>query len=248
MKSGRFIHVDVMENSKCMVLDRKTNALIPADRRDVVLMKGGTAPPGPRICWACGFHWTLEEGQEDKCPRCGHPNVVPMHVVDPFSDSEPVKKLEIVLKHRNESPEQTLQRSAKIIKDSKGLPSVKLTVGDLSLAKEQKNNPQRVRQQLQAMDRGLSVGDLSHVTAAKDSVESQLQRAKAERLGLSVGDLFHGRRCTQPNMSRRQELEAEQIWRHREKVDESRRISQLLSGHDEALEDYAEKHLKPKTA
>jgi len=156
---------------------------------------------------------------------------------------------EIVLKHRNESPEQTLQRSAKIIKDSKGLPSVKLTVGDISWVRAQKRDPRRVRQRLQAMDRGLSVGDLSYVTAEKDSVESELQRAKAERDGLSVGDLFHGRRCSpQPNMSESQELAAKQIQRHRKKVDERRRIGELLSGNDEALESYAEKHLKPKTA
>lgn len=229
--NGRFMDIDYREAGQRMVLDWATDSVIPkvfvarADSCDIIVKHGEKLPgSGPRKCWACGFEWILKPGEPDICPNCKRPNVILE------TEAAPPETIKIVLKRGDESPQETLERSKELIRDAKGLPPVKLTVGDLSIATAQKNSHENVRQRLRAMKDGLSVGDKSWVTAQKDSIEVQLQREDAEKRGLTVGDLSVVKSARpQPSMSSSQEIAAEIMRKHAEKRREVLEMEQRIS-------------------
>jgi len=191
--------------------------------KDVIVKRGQAPPcPGERRCWSCGLRWILKLGEEDVCPRCGRPNVIP--------ETSPPQKIEIVLKHRDETTGQVLQRSAKLLKQAKGVREVPLTVGDLSCVSSRKRSPEEARQHLRTMNQGLSIGDRSIVTDNKDSIENQVQRAQAEKRGLTVGDLsgLYRDAIPQPTMSPSQEILSEMQAVHRKKRQEVLKIQEYM--------------------
>lgn len=162
-----------------------------------------------------------------------------------------IEPFEIVLPGGHVTPEVALEMSKKILGGLKAPAPVKMTVGDLSVVKAQKNRPERVRQRLRNMkDPKLSIGDLSVATDQKESIEAKVDADLSRRDGsLSVGDLFRGMRPNDlaPSTSESQEVLMEMQRKQREKREEILHIQNLMAGgKDQRLEEYIDKYLKNK--
>jgi uncharacterized Zn finger protein (UPF0148 family) len=131
------MHVDSLVDGQEVVLDRKTNELLPRATVDALL---------PGRCTRCGVAMVKRQSGEYYCPKCGGTVAQPV-------ESIPNPTLEIERAKRN------IQRARGFGEESK------LTVGDLSVVDEEKRKA--VRQRLRALHDGLTVGDLSTATDAK---------------------------------------------------------------------------------
>jgi len=143
-----------------------------------------------------------------------------------------LRTVQIVFKRNDDSPEETLRKSKKLLRQMRGLDEpVRLTVGDLSVTEKekQKSRARDAKRYLRNVEQGLSIGDLSVVTEEKDSVKSEAQRARADRDGLTVGDLFVGRGFVpEPQTSESQELLAEMQAKHNRKREETLKLKQIM--------------------
>jgi hypothetical protein len=227
----RFMEIDHREQSQRMVLDWKNMEVVPstvAQRMDsastdlIVQKREKSLSPGEKVrCPFCGGVFPLPE--DGLCPVCRRPIVIP-------ETSE--TQVEVVWKHRDETPEEVLERSQKLLKQLNTPCDTPLTVGDLSIISRQKRSDEAVRRELRAMEQGMSIGDLSVVTAGKDSVQGQLQAKQAQEAGLTVGSLFVGAPSIEPAASESQLLQAKMLAQHYKKQEQIFRLKNpsLLEG------------------
>src|SRR3990170_7114164 len=131
----------------------------------------------------------------------------------------------IVFKDPQRMPTEEIEKSMRLLDldNSKN----ELTVGDLSVAKAEKNSPEQVRQRLRKIRDGFTVGDLSIAADVHESNEQQVQAIGGKAQGLTVGDLCM-RRTVQPSMSESQRLAAENIETGRKQREEVDRIRQFI--------------------
>jgi len=155
----------------------------PGMEKDAVQFRG-QAPPGPglRKCWACGFRWVLEPGGEDVCPRCNRPNVI---------KEVEMPKIEYVFKERNSSSQEEIERSRRILQQLRSPGETSLTVGDISVATENKrerdlqwsrkpiNNEQGVT--VGDLYEGLRAGDIKPSTSESQELANEMIRSWKEK-------------------------------------------------------------------
>lgn len=116
-------------------------------------------------------------------------------------------------------PEEALATSRKILRELRGQPEPKLTVGDLSVSKkyEREHRVEENRRWLKNRERGLTVGDLS-VVAARKNMQGGLD-------GLYEGQGAY----VQPSMCASQKLAAQMMTNHREKAKEQQHLAEYRS-------------------
>lgn len=151
MKSGRFMHVDVVENGKRMMLDRQKNVLVPEEAESMVW------------CKKCGAPYL---SSRQKCPYCGFTR----EEENVEAELERAKKAVRMAKGLDEPVKLTVgdlsfarqnQRQHRVKAGLRRLDNEKrgLTVGDLSWTTESKDSPEEELQRARAEKAGLTVGD-----------------------------------------------------------------------------------------
>jgi hypothetical protein len=164
--------------------DQRNIMILMRDRpeKDAVQWRGQQPPgPGPRKCWACGFTWILEEGQEDICPMCKRPNVI--KEIDPLDIRYVIKEQPYLqpdftrqLQH-DASPEEEIKRSKNLLR-SPG--ETELTVGDISIVKEkQRKINQQWNQKSVNREGDVSIGDLSIIQESSKRLDELYEGRKA---------------------------------------------------------------------
>ena len=140
-------------------------------------------------------------------------------------------KVEIVLSRDPTvtTPYETLKRSQEIMRQRRQMetPRVKLTVGDISFATEQKKK--RLEQHQASMESDLTVGDLSYATKQRN--KDCQQRQDSVTRGLTVGDLSFASRNKdeyRPSVSPSEEIHASIVAKHNDKREEVRKMEELV--------------------
>lgn len=97
-------------------------------------------------------------------------------------------------------PLEVLAKSRELVLAARGKPEVKMTVGDLSFATEEKMKHEKRRLRVKSWlekkgnkdTANLSVGDLSIVADEEERMDAMHPREEAAELGLTVGSLYVG--------------------------------------------------------